>query len=305
MTRQDHNIQAMTTIWLLPIVTLIVAAACGAVVSTALWKIDVGRTCLTLATSFVICVIGVCTALMVFVIYLQRLIIHGLPQGLLIFSSFLPLGPLGQSGFAFLTMGQVARQMFPLASAGGGETNIFTNELAPSVLYMFMWVLAFALWSLATAWTFLAFLALGDTLRKGFLPFKITFWGMIFPNVRIYPFAFLLLSLTPLQGVYANLTIQLGVSIDSGILKVWGSIYAIFTFSLWIFAMSRTLPSVWDGSIFEAPCIGEADMLANRGTRCSASMATSGTVTAISTGGAASEKEMAVGTAPVSATSSR
>ncbi len=60
------------------------------------------------------------------------------------------------------------------------------------------------------------------------------------------------------------MTIQLGVSIDSTILKVWGSIYAVFTFALWIFATCRTLPSVWDGSIFEAPCIGEADMIIPR-----------------------------------------
>lgn len=38
-------------------------------------------------------------------------------------------------------------------------------------------------------------------------------------------------------------------------MKIWGSVYAIFTLGLWLFAASRTLPSVWDGSIFEAPCL--------------------------------------------------
>lgn len=245
MTRHDHKFNSMTSIWLLPIVTLIVAAAAGAVVGQALFPIDVSRACLTLATSFFLCVIGISLALMVIVIYLQRLILHGLPQGLFIFSVYLPLGPLGQSGYAFLTMGQTAHMFFPLSS--GGPMNVFADSSAPHVIYAFAWIISFALWALATAWVALAVLALADTLRKGFLPFKITFWGMIFPN-----------------GVYANLTIQLGVSIDSTVLKVWGSIYAVFTFALWIFATCRTLPSVWDGSIFEAPCIGEADMIIPR-----------------------------------------
>ncbi|KLO19523.1 hypothetical protein SCHPADRAFT_924438 [Schizopora paradoxa] len=260
MTRHDHKINSMTSIWLLPIVTLIVAAATGAIVGQALFPIDVSRACLTLGTSLFLCVIGISLALMVIVIYLQRLILHGLPQGLLIFSVYLPLGPLGQSGYAFLTLGQTARMFFPLMS--GGEMNIFADSSAPHVVYAIAWVISFALWSLATAWVALAVLALADTLRKGLLPFKITFWGMIFPN-----------------GVYANLTIQLGLSIDSGVLKVWGAIYAIFTFALWIFAFGRTLPSVWDGSIFEAPCIGEADMIMPRKHTPSTVESTATTVT--------------------------
>lgn len=64
----------------------------------------------------------------------------------------------------------------------------------------------------------------------------------------------------PTQGVYANLTIQLGESISSRPLKVWGAIYACFTLMLWIFAMARTIPSVWNGSIFEAPCLEDQEL---------------------------------------------
>lgn len=61
------------------------------------------------------------------------------------------------------------------------------------------------------------------------------------------------------KGVYANLTIQLAGTIDSHILRVWGSIYSVATLCLWCFAMAHTLPSVWDGSIFEAPCLATPD----------------------------------------------
>ncbi|THH06516.1 hypothetical protein EW145_g4035 [Phellinidium pouzarii] len=235
-TRQTHEISVMTTVWLLPIVTLIVASAAGGVVAQALVPIDTSRVCLTLAVCMALVTIGITLAIAIFTIYLQRLIVHGLPEGITIFSAFLPLGPLGQSGYSFLLLGEICRDMFPLQ--GDSISNIFMNEMTPHVLYTLAWVTSFALWSFATCWLLLALLALGDVLTKNTLPFKITFWGMIFPN-----------------GVYANLTIQLGDSIDSRILRVWGAIYAVFTFCLWLFAMYRTLPSIWDGSIFEAPCL--------------------------------------------------
>ena len=47
------------------------------------------------------------------------------------------------------------------------------------------------------------------------------------------------------------------MTIDSRILRIWGAIYSVFTLLLWLFAMYRTLPSVWDGSIFEAPCLAK------------------------------------------------
>ncbi|KAI5120976.1 hypothetical protein M0805_006648 [Coniferiporia weirii] len=235
-TRQTHEISVMTMIWLLPIVTLTVAASAGAVVAQALVPIDTSRAGLTLAVCTTIVTIGITLALALYTIYLYRLIVHGLPEGARIFTVFLPLGPLGQAGYAYLALGEVCRVLFPLQ--GTSPANIFMNELTPHVLYVIAWVISFALWGLATCWLLLAFLALGDTLLKTSLPFQLSFWGMIFPN-----------------GVYANLTIQLAGTIDSRILRVWGSIYACFTLLLWTFAVFLTLPGVWDGSIFESPCI--------------------------------------------------
>ncbi|KAH8119506.1 voltage-dependent anion channel [Phellopilus nigrolimitatus] len=235
-TRQNHDISMMTMVWLLPIVTLIVASSTGAVIAQAMIPFDTARACLTLAVCMALVTVGITLAFAVFTIYLHRLIVHGLPEGITIFSAFLPLGPLGQSGYAFLLLGEICRDLFPLK--GDAVANIFVHEMTPHIMYVMAWTIAFALWSFATCWLLLALLALGDTLLKNTLPFKITFWGMIFPN-----------------GVYANLTIQLAGTIDSRILRVWGAIYAVFTLLLWLFATSRTLPSVWDGSIFEAPCL--------------------------------------------------
>ena len=182
-TRQRHETSAMTMVWLLPIVTLIVASSSGAIVGQALIPFDVPRACLTVAVCMALVTIGITLAFAVFTIYLHRLIVHGLPEGITIFSAYLPLGPLGQSGYAFLLLGEICRDVFPL-SHGDPVSNIFAQELTPHIIYVFSWILSFALWSFATCWLLLAVLALGDVLTKNKFPFKITFWGMIFPNVN-------------------------------------------------------------------------------------------------------------------------
>ena len=93
----ETQLSSMTAIWLLPIVSCIVAASSGAIVADvlpnpqhALW---------TVLVSYVLWGIGVPLAMMVMVIYLQRLTLHKLPPKAVIVSVFLPLGPLGQGGY--------------------------------------------------------------------------------------------------------------------------------------------------------------------------------------------------------------
>ena len=128
---------------------------------------------------------------------------------------------------------------------------------------MICFSVSFCLWSLASAWAMLAIISILETRQALLLPFKITFWGMIFPNVSI-----LLNSTTfhlkrandvsyNFQGVYANLTIQLGNALDSRFFRVWGLIYFCFTFIIWIIAVCRTIPGIWTGDVFQAPCLLE------------------------------------------------
>ncbi|KAK2764412.1 Plasma membrane sulfite pump involved in sulfite metabolism [Arachnomyces sp. PD_36] len=98
MTRRNKTeLSEMTAAWLLPIVTTVVAAATGSNVADvldnpyhALWVIIV---------SYVLWGIGVPLAMMVLVIYFQRLALHKLPPREVIVSMFLPMGPLGQGGY--------------------------------------------------------------------------------------------------------------------------------------------------------------------------------------------------------------
>ncbi|KAL5524419.1 SSU1_3 [Sanghuangporus sanghuang] len=268
-TRQAHSLSRMTMIWLLPIVTLIVVSAAGVVIAQALLSLPsssnslmLSHVYLTMAVSTLLVTVGLMLSLSVMVIYILRLMTYKLPEGLGIFSVFLPLGPLGQAGFTYVVLGEVARSVFPvpsLSSSGDAAAdrmntaNVFANSYAGGVVYVLGWVIGFVLWSFATCWVILAFLSLGDVLflsrfsnnnmdlnskPRTSLPFKVTFWGMIFPN-----------------GVYANLTIHLARTTCSQVLRVWGTIYSVFTVLLWVYALVRTLASLRNGSVFEELCV--------------------------------------------------
>jgi len=55
-----------------------------------------------LTTSYVLWGMGMLTSFLILALYFHRLTIHHLPDAEVAFSSFLPLGPLGQGAFACL-----------------------------------------------------------------------------------------------------------------------------------------------------------------------------------------------------------
>ena len=246
----------MTLMWLLPIVTLVVVSGAGILIAQALTALPSStsssdmreRIYLTLAVCTPLVSIGLALSLSIIVIYLLRLMVYKLPEGAGLFSVFLPLGPLGQAGFTYIAIGEIARKVFPLPSSSStisprASAEVAVSNLAPNlfaspqsgeVLYFLGWFAGFVLWAFATCWLVLGFLTFGDVLlvsrlnramarrrqrvkkeksmmdvnnmRMGManvdadvdngnlkpssqsrtrLPFKVTFWGMIFPNVRL------------------------------------------------------------------------------------------------------------------------
>jgi tellurite resistance protein TehA-like permease len=97
MHMKEMELSAMTAVWLLPIVSCVVAAASGAIVAEVLP--DPQHALWTIIASYILWGIGVPMAMMITTIYFQRLSLHKLPPKALIVSVFLPLGPLGQGGF--------------------------------------------------------------------------------------------------------------------------------------------------------------------------------------------------------------
>ena len=169
----ETALSTMTATWLLPIVAPIVAAASGGIVAEvlpnpqhALW---------TVIISFILWGTGVPLAMVVLVIYFQRLTVHKLPPREVIVSVFLPLGPLGQGGFAIMQLGKVCMRIFPLTSTL--PTVVAAGGRPGDIIYVISWVVALVMWGFAIVWLFFA---LASISRSKF-PFNMGWWGFTFP----------------------------------------------------------------------------------------------------------------------------
>ncbi|KAL2812149.1 voltage-dependent anion channel [Aspergillus granulosus] len=228
MSRRDETpLSSMTAVWLLPIVGTVVAASSGALVAEilpnpqhALW---------TVIVSYVLWGIGLPLALMVMVIYLQRLTLHKIPPKAMIVSVFLPLGPLGQGGFGAIRLGKAAQTIFP-------QTNTL-EELSGPVFYSMGFLVGLILWSFGLVWLFFASASIARCKK---FPFNIGWWGFLFPI-----------------GAYASCTCQIGAELPSAFFRILGTIITLCVVVLWIAIGVGTLKGVITGTIFHAPCLAD------------------------------------------------
>lgn len=103
MTRKsDIALSSMGAAWLLPVVSCVVCAASGAIVADVLP--DSNYALGTIVVSYVLWGVGVPLALMIIVIFLMRLLLHKLPPKEVLVSMFLPLGPLGQGSYGYVSL---------------------------------------------------------------------------------------------------------------------------------------------------------------------------------------------------------
>ncbi|KAF6762972.1 sulphite efflux pump protein [Ephemerocybe angulata] len=231
-TLQKHSLGTMAPSWLLPVTTLTVVASSGSIMANALLQHSPHHALIGTVTSVFLVTSGLCLGLMVLTLYLARLIIYGIPAGGAILSVFLPLGTTGQSGFAFYLAGQNFRAILPYEHAG---TSSFLNHAwTGEMLYVVCISSAFVLWTLATMWMIFALLALRTSLKEARPSFGMSFWGLVFPN-----------------GVYANLTITLGTAFDSNGFRIFGAVYAVIVFLLWICISFRSFFELEQGLVTE------------------------------------------------------
>lgn len=169
------ELSTMTAAWLLPVVAPIVAAASGGIVAEVLP--DTRYVLWTILVSYILWGTGFPLAMAVLVIYFHRLTIHKLPPREAIVSVFLPLGPLGQGGFAVMQLGKVAMSNYPktqtLELAGGN---------AGSILYVIGWLTALIMWGFRVVWLFFAL----ASITRGKFPINMGWWGE-FSYVSICP----------------------------------------------------------------------------------------------------------------------
>ncbi|KAI1353952.1 voltage-dependent anion channel-domain-containing protein [Xylaria sp. FL0043] len=226
-----QDLEKMTAGWLLPIVAPIVAAATGSVVASVL---EPNRALITILTSYAILGTGLPAALSVIVIYFMRVTTKKLPPTEHMISTFLPLGPLGQGGFAAQKLGEQALRVFPLTNTLPGlseEGKLF----AGGVFYSVGFLTAIMLWGFGLMWLFFAVLSV--TRQK--VPFSQGWWALTFP-----------------LGVFAMSSLTMGINLPSTVFRTVGTLFGIIVMVNWCLVvriMASRLAGGQHHTIFVAP----------------------------------------------------
>ena len=170
----------MSAAWLLPVVTLVIGASVGGVFLEPLQKFSPSHALLTLAVSACSLAMGLLLTFMIITIYFLRLIIHGYPVSANIVSAFVPMGPMSQGGYTMLLLGEGFKDLFPLMY---GTSEVLRDTSTGIVIDIVCTCGAFVMWSFATLWLIYAMFGVQHEVRKSRFPFRVPFWGFIFPIV--------------------------------------------------------------------------------------------------------------------------
>ena len=224
-TRQDHSIDQMTAVWLLPVVAAEVAAASGGLLAPHL--ADVHQQLTVLITSYALWACSVPLAMSILVILVLRMAIHKLPHANMAASSWLALGPIGTGALGLLVLGGAAPAIF--AANGLGDYGAAARGIGL--------VGGLLLWGYGFWWAAVAALITVRYLREG-LPFNLGWWGYTFPI-----------------GVYAVCTLKLATLLPIPAFAVFGAALVIALAVLWLVVGARTLRGAWRGDLFVSPCL--------------------------------------------------
>ncbi|MDO7897571.1 TDT family transporter [Pseudomonas citrulli] len=224
-TRQEHRIDQMTAVWLLPVVAAEVAAASGGLLAPHL--ADAHGQLIMLVTSYVLWAFSLPVAFSILTILLLRMALHKLPHGNMAASSWLALGPIGTGALGMLLLGNDA----PLIFAANGLPGV--GEIAAGLGL----VAGITLWGLGFWWMLMALLITARYLREG-IPFNLGWWGFTFP-----------------LGVYALATLKLADLLGLAFFSGFGGALVALLVLMWLIVARRTLMGAWHGELFVSPCI--------------------------------------------------
>lgn len=222
---QEHALQQMTAVWLLPIVACEVAASSGGLLLGHL-AADTHAVAILLG-SYVLWGVSVLPAFAILTILMLRLVLHKLPEKELAVSSWLALGPIGTAALALLVLGhQAPTLMASLGLAQLGQLFHQAGILASLIL------LGFGLWWLG--------IAVLTTLHhaKQDLPFNLGWWGLTFP-----------------LGVYTLAILTLAQQLNLAFLYAVGYAFAAILMLLWSLVATKTAQGFYQGRLFFSPCL--------------------------------------------------
>jgi tellurite resistance protein TehA-like permease len=211
---KKQGLAEVTATMILPIVSLVVAAATGGVVATNPQFPQVLKAS-TLVVSLLMWGCGVGLALLCMAVYLCRLVVTGLPAKGMILSNLLFVGPMGQGAFAILLLADVFVNVFKLPTQGLNASVLETSliqQFSGCALVLASFV-AISFVAVGLFWITLTVLAI--LFRTG--PpagYNQSFWSLTFPI-----------------GTLTMAWLQLGNVFASTPFKVIGSVFGAFVFA--------------------------------------------------------------------------
>ena len=224
-TRQDHMIDQMTAVWLLPVVAAEVAAASGGLLAPYLT--DTVMQFHVLITSYVLWAFSVPVAFSILTILILRMALHKLPHESMAASSWLALGPIGTGALGLLLLGADAPAIF----AANGLARI--GEIVEGLGL----ISGVILWGVGLWWIVMAAMITVRYFRSG-IPFNLGWWGFTFP-----------------LGVYSLATLRLGSVLHLTFFNIAGCVLVLALALMWLVVGKRTLVGAYRGELFVSPCI--------------------------------------------------
>ncbi|KPN91960.1 TDT family transporter [Pseudomonas nunensis] len=224
-TRQEHSIDQMTAVWLLPVVAAEVAAASGGLLAPHL--AEAHSQLVVLVTSYVLWAFSLPVAFSILTILLLRMALHKLPHENMAASSWLALGPIGTGALGMLLLGADAPAIFAANGLPG------MGEIAAGLGL----VAGITLWGFGLWWMLIAVLITVRYMRAG-IPFNLGWWGFTFP-----------------LGVYSLATLKLASTLNLTFFSVFGCVLVALLAVMWLIVGKRTVQGAWRGELFVSPCI--------------------------------------------------
>jgi C4-dicarboxylate transporter/malic acid transport protein len=220
-TLQEHSIEKMTGVWLLPVVAAEVAAVSGALL---LPHLSPSEAFTVLILCYALWAFSVPVAMSILVILLLRLALHKLPDEDMAASGWLALGPIGTGALGLVLLGGNAPPVFAAAGLSGvGDVAVGLGIIGGTML-----------WGYGAWWLLLAVLKTAWYLRDG-MPFNLGCWGFTFP-----------------LGVYSLATLALAHATRLSFFSVIGGVLVACLTVLWLIVAVLTIVSACDGHLLIA-----------------------------------------------------
>lgn len=224
LTRQDHSIEKMTAVWLLPVVAAEVAAASAGLLVPHLSN---GHQEIIFILGYVLWGISVPIAMSILVILFIRLTLHKLPHKDMAASMLLSLGPVGTGALGLLLLGADATTAFPSIGNVASSVGIIGGAI---------------IWGYGVWWLLLTLLTTARYIKEG-MPFNLGWWGFTFP-----------------LGVYAVATIVLGEQTKLAFITNIGVGLVIALALFWCIIMTRTIIGTCCCTLFVDPSLAKGSI---------------------------------------------